>query len=93
MQQRRFGRTQLTVPVLTYGGGWVGGLIIRATPEVRERVLDQAVAAGIDWIDTAAAYGNGASETVIGDWLAKLPQSRRPRVSTKFNIDTAPGYP
>ena len=91
MQQRRFGRTQLTVPVLTYGGGWVGGLIIRATPEVRERVLDQAVAAGIDWIDTAAAYGNGASETVIGDWLAKLPQSRRPRVSTKFNIDTSAG--
>ncbi len=91
MQQRRFGRTGLTVPVITYGGGWVGGLIIRATPEVRDKVLDQAVAAGIDWIDTAASYGNGASETVIGDWLPQMAPDKRPRVSTKFNIDTSAG--
>jgi aryl-alcohol dehydrogenase-like predicted oxidoreductase len=91
MQQRRFGRTGLTVPVLTYGGGWVGGLIIRATPHVRTQVLDQAFAAGIDWIDTAAAYGNGASETVIGEWLAGRAPAARPRVSTKFNIDTSAG--
>src|SRR5688572_30165729 len=58
MQRRRFGRTGLEVPALTYGGGWVGGLIIRAAVEARERVLDSALAAGIDWIDTASVYGN-----------------------------------
>jgi D-threo-aldose 1-dehydrogenase len=94
MQRRRFGRTGLEVPALTYGGGWVGGLIIRAAVEARERVLDSALAAGIDWIDTASVYGNGASETVIGEWLRKVPKEKRPRISTKFNIDTsAPDFP
>jgi aryl-alcohol dehydrogenase-like predicted oxidoreductase len=69
MQRRRFGRTGLEVPALTFGGGWVGGLLIRATQEVREGVLDKALAAGIDWVDTAALYGNGVSESVIGQWL------------------------
>jgi D-threo-aldose 1-dehydrogenase len=91
MEQRRFGRTGLQVPILTYGGGWVGGLIIRASREVGHKVLNQAVAAGIDWIDTAASYGNGASETVIGEWLQTLAVGQRPRVSTKFNIDTSAG--
>jgi len=79
------------VPIITYGGGWVGGLIIRAPREVGQKVLDQAVAAGIDWIDTAASYGNGASETVIGEWLGTVAKDKRPRVSTKFNIDTSAG--
>jgi len=91
MEHRRFGRTGLSVPIITYGGGWVGGLIIRATPQVRDQVLDQAFAAGIDWIDTAASYGNGASETVIGEWLSQRPSDQRPRVSTKFNIDRSAG--
>lgn len=93
MQRRRFGRTGLEVPALTYGGGWVGGFIIRAEVEAREKVLNRALDAGIDWIDTAAAYGNGASETVLGEWLPKVPSGRRPRISTKFNIDvSAPDF-
>ncbi len=93
MQRRRFGRTGLEVPALTYGGGWVGGYIIRAGVEERERMLDRAMAAGMDWVDTAAAYGNGASETVIGAWLRKVPKDRRPRISTKFNVDaSAPDF-
>ena len=91
MQRRRFGRTRLEIPALTFGGGWVGGLLIRASEQAREGVLDRALEAGIDWIDTAALYGNGVSETVIGRWLAKVPAGKRPRISTKFNIDTSAG--
>jgi L-glyceraldehyde 3-phosphate reductase len=91
MQKRRFGRTGLEVPQLTYGGGWVGGLLIRASEAEREGVLDRALAAGIDWIDTAAQYGNGVSESVIGQWLRKVAAERRPRISTKFNIDASAG--
>jgi D-threo-aldose 1-dehydrogenase len=91
MEHRRFGRTGLTVPLLTYGGGWVGGLIIRAPREVRETILNKALAAGMDWIDTAASYGNGSSETVLGEWLQTLPEAQRPRISTKFNIEAAAG--
>jgi len=91
MQRRRFGRTGLKVPALTFGGGWVGGLLIRGSEAERQAVLDCALVGGIDWIDTAALYGNGVSETVIGQWLRSLPSERRPRVSTKFNIDTSAG--
>jgi D-threo-aldose 1-dehydrogenase len=91
MQRRRFGRTGLEVPALTFGGGWVGGLLIRGSEAERERVLNRALEAGIDWVDTAALYGNGVSETVIGQWLRSLPSDRRPRISTKFNIDTSAG--
>ena len=49
------------------------------------------MAAGIDWIDTAALYGDGVSETVIGGWLRGLDPAERPRISTKFNVDMAAG--
>ncbi len=91
MQRRRFGRTGLEVPALTFGGGWVGGLLIRGSEQDREVVLNRALDAGIDWIDTAALYGNGVSETVIGGWLRGVAKAKRPRISTKFNIDTSAG--
>ena len=91
MQRRRFGRTGLDVPALTFGGGWVGGLLIRGSQQEREGVLNRALEAGIDWIDTAALYGNGVSETVIGQWLPSVAKEKRPRISTKFNIDTSAG--
>jgi aryl-alcohol dehydrogenase-like predicted oxidoreductase len=91
MQRRRFGRTGLDVPELTFGGGWVGGLLIRGSEQEREAVLNRALQAGIDWIDTAALYGNGVSETVIGGWLRGVAKEKRPRISTKFNIDTTAG--
>ena len=91
MQRRRFGRTGLEVPALTFGGGWVGGLLIRGSEQERDAVLDRALHAGIDWIDTAALYGNGVSETVIGGWLRGVAKEKRPRISTKFNIDTSAG--
>jgi L-galactose dehydrogenase/L-glyceraldehyde 3-phosphate reductase len=91
MQKRRFGRTGLEIPLLTFGGGWVGGLLIRGSEAEREGVLNRALDAGIDWVDTAALYGNGVSETVIGQWLRSVPGGRRPRISTKFNVDTSAG--
>jgi aryl-alcohol dehydrogenase-like predicted oxidoreductase len=91
MQRRRFGRTGLEVPALTFGGGWVGGLLIRGSERERQAVLDFALVAGIDWIDTAALYGDGVSETAIGQWLRSLPPERRPRISTKLNVDMSKG--
>jgi len=91
MQRRRFGRTGLQVSELTFGGGWVGGLLIRGSEQDREAVLNAAIDAGINWVDTAALYGNGASETAIGSWLAGVAKERCPYISTKFNIDTLAG--
>lgn len=91
IDRRRFGRTGLEVPAVTFGGGWVGGLLIRGTEEERECTLNKALDAGIDWIDTAALYGKGVSETMIGKWLSGRVAEARPRISTKFNIDIAAG--
>jgi aryl-alcohol dehydrogenase-like predicted oxidoreductase len=55
------------------------------TLEQALKVMDAAWEAGIDWFDTADAYGGGRSETYIGEWI----RSRRPeglRITTKtFN--------
>ncbi|MEV6106778.1 aldo/keto reductase [Streptomyces sp. NPDC051940] len=45
-----------------------------------------AVGAGVNWIDTAAAYGLGHSEEVIGKALAALPAGDRPYLFTKTGL-------
>lgn len=87
MKHNRFGRTGLQVPAITFGGGWVGGVLIHGSEETATAALDRAWAAGIDWVDTAASYGNGVSELVIGKWLAARPAEQRPRISTKFRVE------
>ena len=47
-------------------------------------VLDACDAAGVSHIDTAAAYGAGRSEEMIGAWLADRPGAReRTTIATK----------
>ena len=87
--QRRFGRTGLTIPHITLGGGWVGGLLIHGTEDQRFAQLNEALEAGVDWVDTAALYGQGQSETRIGEWMAAT--GKRPRLSTKFSVDVWEG--
>ncbi|MEO6784950.1 MAG: aldo/keto reductase [Chthoniobacteraceae bacterium] len=48
-------------------------------------MLDHAFAQGIVFFDTAAAYGDGASESIVGKWLAsRRPASRSVTVATKI---------
>jgi D-threo-aldose 1-dehydrogenase len=91
MQYRRFGCTNSQIPAVTFGGGWVGGVLIHKDRSTAFAALDRATAAGIDWIDTAAMYGDGVSETVIGEWLRARAGQPRPRISTKFRPDPAAG--
>jgi aryl-alcohol dehydrogenase-like predicted oxidoreductase len=53
----------------------------------------RAVENGIMWIDTAAIYGDGHSERLIGRTLTSLPEHARPRVFTKggLRIDPSSG--
>jgi aryl-alcohol dehydrogenase-like predicted oxidoreductase len=44
-------------------------------------LMDAAWAAGIEWFDTADAYGGGRSERAIGRWIAA--RGVRPRLTTK----------
>lgn len=87
MKTRRLGRTGLEVSELVFGGGWVGGILIDADDDTKRSVLQQALTSGINWIDTAPMYGQGASETALGWLLSEI--DAQPYVSTKVSLDTA----
>ena len=72
MERRQLGKTGLEVSVLSFGCGAVGGLMTRGEPRDQERAVARALELGINYFDTAALYGNGASETNLGRVLAKL---------------------
>jgi L-galactose dehydrogenase/L-glyceraldehyde 3-phosphate reductase len=86
MQRRRFGRTGLEISRFTLGGGIVGGVLIHPEDGVRLEALRRAVAAGCNWVDTAADYGKGESERALGRLLAEV--SPRPQLSTKVRLET-----
>jgi aryl-alcohol dehydrogenase-like predicted oxidoreductase len=48
--------------------------------------LRHAFELGVNWIDTAAVYGLGHSEEVVGRFLATLPRADRPMVFTKCGL-------
>lgn len=87
MEVATFGRTGLPISRVTLGAGAVGGIMLREDPALHRAVLDRVRAGGINWIDTAASYGNGVSETHLGRLLADVPEAERPTISTKFRID------
>ena len=64
------------------GGGCPTGGGRRMT-RPRFRAIHHAVELGVNWIDTAAIYGLGHSEEVIGKALKELPSNERPLVFTK----------
>jgi aryl-alcohol dehydrogenase-like predicted oxidoreductase len=72
------------------GGGWQGGW----GPQDDEASIDtirRAVGLGLNWLDTAAAYGLGHAETVVGRALRDLPEEDRPLVFTKCGLVWEPG--
>jgi D-threo-aldose 1-dehydrogenase len=85
MRKNLLGRTGLQISEIAFGAGVTGGILIKGDETDAVRALKQALAIGINWIDTAALYGDGASEATIGRHIHALdPQ---PYVSTKVRIE------
>src|SRR5215471_7836401 len=76
MQYRRLGSTGLKISRLGLGCGNFGGIgsapaffgMGESEPQAFD-LMDRAFDAGINFFDTANAYGGGCSETWIGRWL------------------------
>ena len=66
MKKRVFGNTGLKVSRLTFGCGAVGGLMTNGEASDQDRAVAWAKDNGINFFDTAASYGNGASEENLG---------------------------
>lgn len=57
------------------------------------RAIRHAVDRGINWIDTAASYGQGHAEAMVGRALAQMPASARPYIFTKGGLIMRDGQP
>ena len=80
MRYRQFGRTGMQVSALALGGMLFG----TTTPDAEaQAIIDAALEAGITLIDTANVYGQGQSETVIGNALRQSGQRSSMVLSTK----------
>jgi aryl-alcohol dehydrogenase-like predicted oxidoreductase len=67
------------------GGGWAYGWGPQDDNKSIQTIR-HALEQGINWIDTAAVYGLGHSEEVVGRLLRELPASERPMVFTKCGL-------
>lgn len=88
---RQLGTTDLHISTLGFGswaaggGGWAAGW---GAQDDRDSIaaMRHALSLGINWIDTAAVYGLGHAEEVVGALLKQLPASERPLVFTKCGL-------
>ena len=93
MEQRALGATGLQVSALGFGCGAVGGLMTRGAPEDQRQAVQRALDAGITYFDTAAQYGDGASETNLGRVMRELGAWQRVVVGTKVRLPAGePGW-
>ncbi len=68
MRQSNLARSDLRVSSIGLGCVTFGREIDR---QASFQILDHALARGINLLDTAAAYADGASEMVLGEWMAE----------------------
>lgn len=94
MELRRLGRSDLKIAPLMLGTnvfGWT------ADEKTSFSILDAFVDAGFNAVDTADVYsrwspaGAGASETVIGNWLAQGGRRDRIVLATKVGMEMGEG--
>ena len=85
MRYRQLHNTDFQLSELGFGTwtvstGWWGTY----TDEEAQRIIRRAIALGINYIDTADAYGNGRGETILAPILKEHPELV---VGTKFGYD------
>ncbi|MEP6572190.1 MAG: aldo/keto reductase [Gemmatimonadota bacterium] len=88
---RPLGATGLNISAVGFGawaaggGGWAFGW----GPQDDEQsiaAMRHAIELGVTWIDTAAIYGLGHSEELVGRFLRTMPANDRPLVFTKCGL-------
>ena len=94
MTQHKLGRSEIAVSPLMFGGNVFGWTVDQPTSF---RLLDELVAAGFNFIDTADVYskwapGNsgGESEAIIGKWLKQSGKRDQVVIATKVGMELGP---
>lgn len=88
LRKRRLGRSALEITQVGFGawaiggGGWAYGWGPQ-DDSASITAIKHAVSSGINWVDTAAIYGYGHSEEVVGRAVKEIAPSERPLIFTK----------
>ncbi len=82
MNYVQFGRTGVNISPLVLGCMMFGG---RTSAEDSYTIIDRAIDAGINILDTANVYNAGESEVVVGDALKRNGKRNSVLVATKVN--------
>ncbi|MCY4486692.1 MAG: aldo/keto reductase [Deltaproteobacteria bacterium] len=85
MQYRMLGSTGLRVSEIGFGCGNVGGLMVRESHDEQLDAVRHALDLGINYFDTARAYGEGKSETHLGRVLEEVGEDVV--LSTKIRLE------
>lgn len=94
MELRKLGKSDLKVAPLVLGGNVFGWTADEATSF---QLLDAFIDGGFNMVDTADVYsrwapaGGGASETVIGKWLAQGGKRDKVLIATKLGSEMGEG--
>ncbi len=88
IDRRRLGTSDLEISAVGFGAWAAGGGEWRfgwgpQDDAASIAAILHAVDLGVNWIDTAAVYGLGHSEAVVGRALQQVPKGERPMVFTK----------
>ena len=91
METREFGKTGMEITPIGFGSWAIGGSGWAAAwgPQDDDEAMGairRAVELGMNWIDTAAAYGLGHSEELVARALKDVPENERPYVFTKSSL-------
>lgn len=98
MLYRPLGKTGIQVSAVSFGAGPVAELMTDASRfEDQCQTVQRGMQLGINWIDTAATYGDGRSEESLGRVLQALDLRTKMHVATKVRIPPEavgdiPGY-
>src|SRR5690349_4878513 len=82
MEHRQLGRTGVQVSLLCLGCMMFGG---KTGPEESYDIIDRAIDAGVNFLDTANVYSRGRSEEVTGAALKRNGKRQRVVLATKVH--------
>jgi len=90
MEKRKLGNSDLHISRVglgawAIGGSWRWGWGAQ-DDNASAAAIRRAVDLGVNWIDTAAVYGLGHSEEVVGAAVRDMPASERPYIFTKCGL-------
>src|SRR5688572_25249673 len=74
MERRLLGKTELSLPILSFGASSLGQEFRKVSLDEALRSVRVALDCGLNFIDTSPFYGRGMSEVLLGIALRDVPR-------------------